>query len=121
MSKNEREEWLKDVEARQRNVVFPETAANEARFWRNLIASRNGLTVVQKVGVLAVFAVAACTIVVPIAWQFRHSEASRLSDRLLGTFAPWCIGLVIFLVLFLILRWGVRRSLASGNHGRSKP
>src|SRR5439155_1019781 len=30
-----REEWLQDIEARQRNVVFPDTVNNEARFWRN--------------------------------------------------------------------------------------
>jgi hypothetical protein len=29
-------EWLEDTEARQRNVVFPDTVNNEARFWRNL-------------------------------------------------------------------------------------
>ena len=37
MSKHhKRDEWLQDIEARQRNVVFPDTVQNEARFWRNL-------------------------------------------------------------------------------------
>ena len=30
------EEWERDIAARQRNVVFPATVQNEARFWRNL-------------------------------------------------------------------------------------
>jgi hypothetical protein len=30
------EQWMQDIEARQRNVVFPDTVQNEARFWRNL-------------------------------------------------------------------------------------
>ena len=37
-------EWLQDVEARQRNVVFPDTANNEARFWRNIMEGRQRLT-----------------------------------------------------------------------------
>ena len=32
----QREKWLRDVQDRQRNVVFPETLANETRFWRNI-------------------------------------------------------------------------------------
>ena len=31
-----RKEWLKDVNERQRNLVFPDTLRNEMRFWRNL-------------------------------------------------------------------------------------
>lgn len=37
MAKNhERERWLEDIEARQRNIVFPDTVQNEGRLWRNL-------------------------------------------------------------------------------------
>jgi hypothetical protein len=35
-----REEWLEDIEARQRNVVFPDTVNNEARLWRNIIEGK---------------------------------------------------------------------------------
>lgn len=56
-----KEEWLQDVEQRQRNVVFPDTAANEARFWRNLVEDKGKLTAVQKVGV-TVMAIAALAI-----------------------------------------------------------
>lgn len=33
---NKLEQWLRDIDDRQRNVVFPATVQNEARFWRNL-------------------------------------------------------------------------------------
>jgi hypothetical protein len=35
--REKREEWLEDIEARQRNVVLPDTVNNEAWFWRNII------------------------------------------------------------------------------------
>jgi len=35
-NRHRREEWLRDIDERQRNSVFPDTARNEARFWRNL-------------------------------------------------------------------------------------
>jgi hypothetical protein len=45
VSKNySRDEWLRDIDARQRNVVFPDAAANEARFWRNLHEGKRRLT-----------------------------------------------------------------------------
>jgi hypothetical protein len=42
-----REEWLQDIEARQRNVVFPDTVNNEARFWRNIIEGKKKLSTVR--------------------------------------------------------------------------
>ncbi len=47
-----REEWLRDVDARQRNIVFPDTVQNEARFWRNLYRGKQFLTVPQVIGLL---------------------------------------------------------------------
>ena len=43
--------WEDDVAQRQRNVVFPDTAANEARFWRNIISDKRKLTGVQLLGI----------------------------------------------------------------------
>lgn len=43
--------------ARQRNVVFPHTVANEARFWRNLMSGRQALTWPQVVGFVFIFLV----------------------------------------------------------------
>jgi hypothetical protein len=35
-NRNKRDEFLDDIHNRQRNIVFPDTVANETRFWRNL-------------------------------------------------------------------------------------
>ncbi|HKW18914.1 MAG TPA: hypothetical protein VJO35_15500 [Terriglobales bacterium] len=45
-----RPEWLRDINQRQRNTVFPDTTNNEARFWRNLIYGEEPLTPIQKLG-----------------------------------------------------------------------
>lgn len=50
MGKRHQQQWEQDVDARQRNIVFPDTAANEARFWRNIMANKGRLTVSQWVG-----------------------------------------------------------------------
>lgn len=55
MSKNREDRLFQDVTQRQRNTVFPDTAANEVRFWRNLFAGKQKLAFFQVVGV-AVFA-----------------------------------------------------------------
>jgi hypothetical protein len=34
--RKQREQWLQDVQDRQRNIVFPQTLANETRLWRNM-------------------------------------------------------------------------------------
>jgi len=46
---------LRDIDSRQRNVVFPDTLQNEGRFWRNLWASKESLSVAQWIGVLIMF------------------------------------------------------------------
>jgi hypothetical protein len=49
---------MQDLYNRQRNIVFPDTAANEARFWRNVLVGRQRLTAPQVVGLaLVAFAV----------------------------------------------------------------
>jgi len=48
------DEWLRDVDASQRNIVFPDTANNEARFWRNIINGKARLGTTQKIGILLV-------------------------------------------------------------------
>lgn len=40
MTHKDRDEWLRDIDARQRNIVFPDTLQNEARFWRNLYTGK---------------------------------------------------------------------------------
>lgn len=44
-----RHEWEQDIVNRQRNIVFPDTMLNEARFYRNL-ANAKSLSTTQKIG-----------------------------------------------------------------------
>jgi hypothetical protein len=51
MNSRHKDEWLRDIEARQRNIVFPDTAENEGRFWRNIISGKRSLTLAQWIGI----------------------------------------------------------------------
>jgi hypothetical protein len=54
-NQHKREEWLQDIEARQRNVVFPNTVENETRFWRNLGTGPTRTSTKLGLAVLAIF------------------------------------------------------------------
>ena len=55
MSKHGKNDWLRDIDSRQRNVVFPDTIQNEGRFWRNAWAGKDSLNPAQWVGVVVLF------------------------------------------------------------------
>jgi len=55
MKRHSKDEWLRDIDARQRNVVFPDTVQNEGRFWRNIYSGEQRLNAAQWVGVLLLF------------------------------------------------------------------
>ena len=90
-----RDEWLQDIEDRQRNIVFPDTAANEARFWRNLIDGKQRLTVAQKIGVAIISLMVATLVATSI------FEASSLLRGVMNWFIALGI-LVAFLALFTL-------------------
>jgi hypothetical protein len=56
MGRQNKDEWLRDIDARQRNIVFPDTVQNEGRFWRNIYSGKQSLTLSQWVGILIVLA-----------------------------------------------------------------
>ena len=47
MNKRSPNEFRRDIEMRQRNIVYPATLRNETRGWRNLITSKEPLSVLQ--------------------------------------------------------------------------
>jgi len=120
-----REEWQQDINARQRNVVFPDTAQNEGRLWRNLASGQQKFTIVQTIGAALIFLT-----LVGFGWReavrrFTFGTSGTLFDRLTATLASLgssvAIPLVLLAILFLLLRWRVRRALPSGkgpNHPR---
>ena len=108
MSKEKREEWLRDVEARQRNVVFPDTAQNEARFWRNLRSGKEPLTTVQRVG-LGILAVAVLVLFVGVTLAVARETGGILTAALEWGFAFGLIGVFMLLIKGGTSRQGRKR------------
>jgi hypothetical protein len=106
---HKRDEWLQDIEARQRNVVFPDTVQNEARFWRNL--GNRGWSASTKAGlfVLGVYVF------------------GMLAMILIATFqagVTWNLVLVMLLFwgpFFAAIAWATRRSLRNIQNARRRP
>src|SRR6476646_5251159 len=95
------EEFQHDLQARQRNIVFPDTVQNETRGWRNL--SRAGrLTITQMIGVALIFLLMLAIILDDAATKFRYAASESLLDRLLAAAGDWPIVLPILAVAFLI-------------------
>jgi hypothetical protein len=104
-----RERWLHDMEARQRNVVFPDTVQNEARFWPNL-GKHQGWTTTSKIGllILGIFVFGGlATILIAVLSQ--------------GATAAWVLVLAMLLVwgpIFGLIAWATRRTLRRIEGGR---
>jgi hypothetical protein len=99
MRKDSQDEWLRDVDARQRNVVFPDTAQNEARFWRNIISGKRPLTTAQVTGIAVVWLAMAFPLWELLKWM-RYSIYAWLTLSVLGAG-------------FLLLRWRTLKTLSN--------
>ena len=96
MTHDKRSEWERDALARQRNIVFPDTTANEARFWRNLMTGRRKLSAAQVIGVCLMSLTLAAALYAVVSTQFRVSDAQQpLLKRVLGSFGVWIFLLVV--------------------------
>jgi hypothetical protein len=111
MSKSrKREEWLRDIEERQRNVVFPDTVNNEARFWRNIIEGKQRLTVVQRVGI-GIFVLSVGTLVFLITFPRNDPLSPVFSwSKLLTGGLNWLVGFGVIGIFLLIFRLSQRAS-----------
>ena len=105
--KLKRDEWLRDIDARQRNVLFPDTAQNEARFWRNLYEGKQRVTGFQTVG-LTIMVVLVIGLVIAITLSWGHRGSSWGSTIFSGSLDWILAGSVIGLFL-LLMRWGLRK------------
>ena len=102
------EEWLRDVDARQRNVVFPDTVENETRFWRNL--GKQPFTTNTKVG-LALLAL--------LGWGFLiRIVVALFQEKLVWAFI---LGMVLLWGPFFgVIAWATRRALRNIQNARRK-
>ena len=106
MSKHrDRDEWLNDINARQRNIVFPDTANNEGRFWRNIINGHQRLNFVQKFGILLIY----ITLIAALATYLFEDFRSGFSwQSVMAGCIQVLIGfgiLGVFLGLFSLSQW----------------
>jgi len=100
--------WLKDIEARQRNIVFPDTTRNSSRFWQNLgtIPSATSWTGLLILAVFYFTLLAAFLCII-----FR---SGKLLSFILAT-------LLIGGPIFAGIAWATRRTLRNlQNAGRSQ-
>jgi hypothetical protein len=102
--KRSREEWQQDIENRQRNVVFPDTVLNEARFWRNV--GNRSWTPATKIA-LGILAVGLGAFVVRAVVAFVE-EGVALSMAL-GMLLIWG-------PIFGAIVWATRRALRTSSH-----
>lgn len=101
LNEGEKERWHRDVDDRQRNIVFPDTAANESRFWRNLISGRRKLSVTQIIGIAIMYLTLAAVVYDLVSTQLRASDAQgNLWERIVGNFGVWIavVGIAVGLV-----------------------
>jgi hypothetical protein len=105
MSKMEdhRDRWMRDIQSRQRNIVFPDTTQNEARFWRNL--GNPAFNTPAKIG-LGVFAAWVLGILIVVVAELRldNSWAQHLASVVLGL-------LFVFGPIFGAIAWATNRAL----------
>lgn len=102
------DQWLLDTEARQRNVVFPDTVQNEARFWRNLKDVPWKTSTKIGMAILALFVGA---------WIMTFLLAT-LQEGIWTALALAAGMLLIFGPIFALIAWATRRSLRNIHNAR---
>ena len=113
---HERERWLEDIDARQRNVVFPDTVQNEGRLWRNL--GNPAFNAAAKAGLALIGLFVYGNIAFFLAILIREDKAWK--QELAATVL---LLLLIFGPIFGVIIWATRRSLRkvrqhASNQGR---
>jgi hypothetical protein len=108
-TQHERDEWLRDVEARQRNLVFPNTVENGTRFWRNLGTGPSNTATKLGLAVLAIFV-------------FGLAAAILVASYQAGAMWSFLLGMLLFCgPLFGAIAWATRRSLREIENHRQNP
>lgn len=110
---SEREKWLEDLEQRQRNIVFPDTANNEGRFWKGLRDSKR-YTVIQWIGIVVMGLVLLGTVVSGFQDPLDGFSWAR-TTRMIITIV---VGMLFFGAFLLAMSWSIR--LDAHLHDRRK-
>ena len=104
-----RDQWLQDIEARQHNVVFPDTVENEVRFWRNLGKGPSSTSAKAGLVVLAIFVFGCAAILLVATYKA-------------GVLWEFGLGMLLFCgSIFGAIAWATRRSLRNIQNARRGP
>jgi hypothetical protein len=106
--RKQHQQWMQDVEDRQRNVVFPQTLANETRLWRNVLSGE--ATALTWAG-LAVFGTFVFGFLIYILKVFNDSG---------GVLHGVLVTVLIFGPMFGVIAWATRRNLRKIESSRHK-
>lgn len=96
---HKRDQWLQEIEARQRNIVFPDTLRNETQGWRNL--SKRPLTTTSQIA-LALLAIMGWGMVVFV--LFEAAGAGMVWPLVIGMILLWG-------PIFGLIAWATHRAL----------
>ena len=113
MNKRSPNEFQRDMEMRQRNIVYPDTLRNEIRGWRGLITSKEPLSALQVVGLLTFYLAALTVLFVmgrEVLSELRQASGPGVRLQVLGIHV---ISFVLMGAVFLLLRWRVRKALGA--------
>ena len=102
------EQWMRDVQDRQRNVVFPETLANETRLWRNIL--NGNATALTWIG-LAVVGINVFGLLVVFLKMLKNGG---------GLWVGILEMVLIFGPIFGLIVWATRRNLRKLENSRHK-
>ena len=108
--RKQREQWQRDVQDRQRNVVFPQTLANETRLWQNILNGNATMLTWVALAILALFVFGLVVVFLVILIRAGATWSAIL--------AP----LLIFGPIFWLIAWATRRNLRKleNSHHKSR-
>src|SRR5215472_3946719 len=113
MTKRSPSDFQRDIEMRQRNIVYPDTLRNETRGWRSLITSKKPLSALQVIGILAFYLSALSVLSLTgkeVLSEFREASGTSARLQVLGAYV---ILFALIGAVFLLLRWRVRKALGA--------
>jgi hypothetical protein len=103
-----KDRWVDDIDARQRNVIFPDTLQNEARFWRNLGTTPSKTSTKVGLAILAIFVFGFAAVILVAVVQG-------------GAIWSFILGMALFCgSIFGTIAWATRRSLRNIQKARRK-
>jgi len=100
-------EWMRDVNERQRNFVFPDTARNLGEFWRGIYEQK--INLVQSVGllILVLFYVALFVGLVAVHWP---AGPESFWEKILYGYGPYLLLSLPLLLFCLLVHWRMHRA-----------